>query len=79
VRPAIAELSEELGIPVENILTPDFLRALCFEPPELELKAVGAALKSLGARDWQIELTGQLIVDGFAAALVEPDASTDLA
>lgn len=79
VRPAIAELSEELGIPVENILTPDFLRALCFEPPQLELKAVGAALKSLGARDWQIELTGQLIVDGFAAALVEPDASTDLA
>jgi ribonuclease D len=79
VRPAIAELSEELGIPVENILTPDFLRALCFEPPQLELKAVGAALKILGARDWQIELTGQLIVDGFAAALVEPDASTDLA
>lgn len=79
VRPAIAELSEKLGIPVENLLTPDFLRTLCFEPPALDLDAVRLALQELGARNWQIDLTAQLIVDGFEAALAEAEVSTDLA
>ena len=79
VRPLIAEIAEEHGIPVENVLTPDFLRTLCFEPPALELEAVQSALTALGARPWQVELSAQSILDGFAAALVEPEASTDLA
>jgi ribonuclease D len=79
VRPMIADLAEKNGLPVENILTPDFLRAICFEPPELTVQAVAKSLRSLGARDWQIELTAQLIVEGFEASLVEEDASTDLA
>jgi ribonuclease D len=79
IRPLIAELAEKHGLPVENVLTPDYLRNVCFEPPKYELASVQAALRTLGAREWQIELTGQLIVDGLVASLVAEDASTDLA
>jgi ribonuclease D len=78
VRPLIAELAEKHGLPVENVLTPDYLRTICFEPPAFDLASVSDALRVLGAREWQVELTGQLIVDGLIASLAE-DASTDLA
>lgn len=78
VRPLIAELAEKHGLPVENVLTPDYLRTICFEPPAFDLASVSETLRELGAREWQVELTGQLIVDGFIASLAE-DASTDLA
>ena len=79
VRPLIAELAEKVGVPIENLLTPDFLRTLCFEPPVLELEAIESALKALGARNWQVQLTAQLILDGFVAAAEEVESSTDLA
>ena len=79
VRPMIAELAEKHGLPVENVLTPDFLRTLCFEPPVLEVEAIASSLRLLGAREWQIELTAQLIVDGFVASLEAAEPSTDLA
>jgi ribonuclease D len=79
VRPLIAELSELHGIPVENVLTPDFLRNLCFEPPAFELTAIKNALAALGARQWQVELTAQPILDGFVESLTEVESSTDLA
>jgi ribonuclease D len=51
-------LSEELGIPTENMLTPDTVRRLCWEPPApLDQDAVGAYLRDAGARGWQIDLT----------------------
>ncbi len=79
IRPAIAELAANHGLPVENILTPDYLRTVCFEPPEFDLESVSQALRGLGAREWQIELTAQPIVDGLLASLVVEDESTDLA
>ena len=79
VRPMIAELAEQHGLPVENLLTPDYLRTLCFEPPQFTKEAVRLALGSLGAREWQIELTAQLIAEGFEASLVVEEVSTDLA
>ena len=79
VRPMIAELAEKHGLPVENVLTPDYLRTLCFEPPLFEINAIASALRVLGAREWQIELTAQLIVDGFVASLEVAEPSTDLA
>lgn len=79
IRPLIAELAEAHGLPVENILTPDYLRTICFEPPTFDLDSVSQALRTLGAREWQVELTGQLIVDGLIASLAVEEASTDLA
>lgn len=79
IRPLIADLGEKHGIPVENILTPDFLRNICFEPPAFDIAAVASALRAMGARDWQIELTGQLIVEGLVASLAAEEAPNDLA
>ena len=79
IRPMIAELADANGLPVENVLTPDYLRTICFEPPAFELASVTQALRALGAREWQVELTGQLIVEGLVASLAVDDASTDLA
>lgn len=48
--------STELNIPQENLLTPDFLRQLCFEEianPTPEL--ISEKLLILGARSWQVD------------------------
>jgi ribonuclease D len=79
IRPLITQLAEQHGLPVENLLTPEYLRTICFEPPALDLVSVSQALRALGAREWQVELTGQLIVDGLVESLADGDASTDLA
>lgn len=66
---ALATLSEELSIPVENLLTPDFLRRLCWDPPaENSLTDVSGALLSFGARQWQVTLVATALVDAFVAA-----------
>ncbi|MFB2599751.1 ribonuclease D [Herbiconiux sp. P17] len=68
-RAALAEVSAEHDIPVENLLTPDFLRRISWNAPDpLTLETVSAGLRELGARPWQIELTAQPILQAF----VEP-------
>jgi ribonuclease D len=69
-RLAIGALSEELTIPVENLLTPELLRRLAWSPPDpIDRDTIAATLESFGARPWQIDATAGLI----AAAFVEPD------
>lgn len=68
-RDAITQIAEEHSIPVENLLTPEFLRRLAWAPPSPATEAtIGDALKALGARPWQIALTAQRIADSFSAA-----------
>ena len=69
VRSALAALSDELQIPVENLLTPDYARQLCWEPPKevVELE-IADELKRLGARNWQIQLTSPVIVKALIEA-----------
>ena len=68
-REAIAEIAEENAIPVENLLTPEHLRRIAWAPPEpADAEHIGEALKALGARPWQIELTAQRIADSFSQA-----------
>jgi ribonuclease D len=65
----LAALSEELSIPVENLLTPDFLRRLCWDPPaENSVTDVSGALLAFGARQWQVTLVATALVDAFVAA-----------
>ncbi len=64
VRPLVLSLATELNIPIENLLTPDFLRRVCFEPqPD-----VAEQLRSLGARQWQVELVTEVIQMGLQQA-----------
>lgn len=75
-RPVVEQLAEELHMPTENLLTPEFLRRLAWEPPALTVDAVSEALEALGARPWQIAHTAQKIVDAFVDA---PQSVSDAA
>lgn len=57
VRPAVNALAEELGLPPENLLSPDALRRLVWQPPvSLDEQSIDAALAASDARAWQREL-----------------------
>ncbi|SDS43935.1 ribonuclease D [Friedmanniella luteola] len=62
VREALGAKAAELELPVENLLTPDYVRRLAWRPPQpLTEASVDAALAASGARPWQRELTVPLI------------------
>ena len=68
-RAAVAARAEELDIPLENLLTPDTLRTVAWEPPaDVSTAGVGAALVALDARPWQVEETAARIAEAFVAA-----------
>jgi ribonuclease D len=66
-RAGITALSEQLDVPAENLLTPDYLRRVLWSPPVVEDAALDEAvadeLRRLGARAWQIGLVGPVITD----------------
>jgi ribonuclease D len=69
LKPAMNLVSERLNIPVENVLTPDFMRQLAWEPPlVLDEASVIAKLASLGARAWQCEAVGAEFVQALKEA-----------
>jgi ribonuclease D len=80
-RAALAELAEEHGLPVENLLTPDHVRRLLWTPPATReptqlAAAVDQRLEEYGARRWQRELTVPLLTEAILAAdAVEPASS----
>lgn len=67
-------LSETWNIPPENLLTPDYLRRLMWEPPATRnpadlLSEVSRRLGESGARQWQIGLVAELLT----AAILQGD------
>lgn len=61
-RTAVSALAEELHMPQENLITPDTVRRVCWEPPaERSVAAVAARLEGYGARPWQVELVAPLL------------------
>lgn len=64
VRPAVVALAEELQLPVENLIAPDALRQLLWQPPSpLSVEAIDEQLAGLGVRPWQRELVAALVVE----------------
>ena len=57
-------------MPAENLLTPDTVRRVMWEPAGADVDAVSAQLRALGARDWQVELTAPMLADAVTAARV---------
>ncbi len=68
-RTGLAALSEQHTVPVENLLSPDLVRRLMWSPPERrDADTVAAALRAGGAREWQVELTRDLLTDALDRA-----------
>ncbi|NHI17162.1 HRDC domain-containing protein [Microbacterium excoecariae] len=76
-RPAVEAHAEFLSIPTENLLTPELLRRVAWEPPQAaSAEAIAAALAALGARPWQVAQAAPVIARAFVrAAQAETDAS----
>lgn len=73
-RAAIEVIAHDNEIPVENLITPEHVRRVCWKPPtgateNLSIDAVEQALSDLGARQWQITL----VAPALASALLEKE------
>ncbi|MGH3898057.1 MAG: HRDC domain-containing protein [Pseudonocardiaceae bacterium] len=69
VRAALTDIAEQHRLPVQNLLQPDLVRRLCWEPPEpLDAAAVDRELVAGGARRWQRELTAQPLATALSSA-----------
>jgi ribonuclease D len=81
-RVAMATLAEQQGLPVENLLTPDYLRRTLWTPPksrdpETLAPAVAEQLTAYGARPWQVDLTTPVLVDAILVAETEPEVEDE--
>lgn len=57
VRTVVAALADEHSLPAENLLQPDVVRRLAWQPPDPpDPEAIGADLAAHGARHWQVRL-----------------------
>ena len=72
-RAGLSEVSERVGVPTENLVSPDLVRRLCWDWQDVAdpVEAVEEFLCAGHARIWQREL-----VDPVLAAAVQPPAET---
>lgn len=62
-REALQHLSSQTNIPAENLLPPDVVKRLAWQPPETtDSEEFYTHLKTLGARPWQSELATPLLL-----------------
>lgn len=67
-RAVVLELAEQHDLPAENLISPDLIRRLAWEPPsELTPATVSERLTQGGARAWQVGLIAALLADALAA------------
>jgi ribonuclease D len=66
-RAEIAAFSAQHHVPVENVLTPDILRRVLWVPPDdLTEEGFATALRDLGARPWQVDITAAILAQACA-------------
>ncbi|ROR90486.1 HRDC domain-containing protein [Nocardioides aurantiacus] len=78
-RDLVSAYAEEHRVPIENLLTPDYLRRVMWKPPVAPdadaatvQTAVAEELRRLGARAWQVEITAPML----AEAVLDPRPAT---
>jgi len=82
-RATVVEIAERQHLPVENLLSPDALRRVMWEPPSpISDVTIADALRALNARPWQVELTAAPVAAALLAAAAAapppaPGASQD--
>ncbi|MCT7354963.1 ribonuclease D, partial [Streptomyces sp. 15-116A] len=63
----VSELAERLNLPQENLITPDTVRRVCWEPPAVVgAETVASALAAYGARPWQVEQVTPVLVEALS-------------
>jgi ribonuclease D len=80
-RAALIELSKQLQIPTENLITPDYVKRICWQDPPTNVSEyesfVEGELTRLGARSWQVEQVVSVIAPHLSVteALVVPESA----
>ena len=70
-RIGLAELSERVGTPVENLLSPDTVRRVLWSPPDGDAaESIASVLAARGARPWQVELTVPVLTAALDAPVI---------
>jgi ribonuclease D len=71
-RAAVTAIAEANKLPTENLLAPDALRRLSWDPPEpCDPGSVAEVLAGYGARPWQIELTSGPVASALSGPRVD--------
>ena len=80
-RHLLSQAALELDLPVENLLTPEFARRICwiFGGAPTTAEVITAQLLEWGARPWQVERCAHLLSSALAEreALAEPEDSSE--
>ncbi len=67
-RAGVSALAERLNMPQENLVSPDTVRRICWEPPQAaDTGTVASALEGYGARPWQVELVTPVLLQALTA------------
>jgi ribonuclease D len=71
VRAGLAELSQRVYVPMENLVSPDVVRRLCWDwqPVENTAAAIDDFLRAAQVRPWQRELVVPVLTEALAATL----------
>ena len=68
-REVVTSIAEANDLPTENLISPQLVRNLAWEPPaEVTVASVSAALTGQGARRWQVGLVADSLADALAPA-----------
>ncbi len=72
---ALGDLSERIGMPVENLMTPSLVRLMLWQPPPAA--ELPDRLRAEGAREWQIELVAPILVAALDARPEPPSGPAE--
>jgi ribonuclease D len=77
-RAGIAEVSQQVSVPAENLITPEIVRRLCWDWQPLATaqetaSAIDEFLREAGVRQWQRELTGPVLTEALFPDPASPD------
>lgn len=76
-REAVNQRALELNMPAENLITPEFVRRVCWDQTRPELNLVIEKLSKLGARNWQIEQVAPLLAHALTQSEPVPEPISD--
>ena len=75
-REALASIGERVTIPIENLVTPDAVRRLCWQPPaDISETGIRSFLTDSGARVWQCDLVAAPLAAALQYAAEHPLSS----
>ena len=66
-REVVTSIAEHHNVPTENLISPQLVRNLAWEPPaDLTVESVSATLRAQGARAWQVGLIAEQLTEALA-------------